>query len=96
MALYAIVAYDKPNGLAHRMEVRPDHLKHLDALGDSLVLAGPFLDENGDMNGSFMVVEAENQKAAEAAFGRDPFITRGVFASYDIKPWRLSINNTAK
>ena len=94
MGLFAIVAYDKPNGLEARMAARSDHLKHLEALRDSLVLAGPFLDDKGDMNGSFMVVEAEDQAAAEAAFGRDPFITRGVFESYTIKPWRISINKT--
>jgi uncharacterized protein YciI len=46
------------------------------------------------MTGSFMVIKAENQEAADAAFGRDPFITRGVFESYSIRPWRLTINNT--
>ena len=94
--LYAIVAYDKPNGLAHRMAVRPDHLKHLDTLGDKLVLAGPFLDDKGDMVGSFMVIDAESQADAEATFGRDPFVAKGVFDSITIKPWKLGINNTKK
>ena len=93
---YAIVAYDKPNGLAHRMEVRPDHLKHLDSLGDRLLLAGPFLDDKGDMVGSFMVIEAQSQKDAEQTFARDPFVARGVFDSITIKPWNLGINNTKK
>lgn len=91
---YAIVAYDKPNGLAHRMEVRPDHLAHLKSLGDTLVLAGPFLDANGDMNGTIMVIEAESQAEAEAVFARDPFVIRGVFGSMDIRPFRISVNNT--
>ena len=92
--LYAIVAYDKPNGLAHRMEVRPDHLAHLDTLGDKLVLAGPFLDANGDMNGSFMVIEAESQADAETVFARDPFVSRGVFGQIEIRPWKIGINRT--
>ena len=54
--LYALIGYDKPNGLAHRMEHRPDHLAHLDSLGDKLVLAGPFLDAKGDMNGKLEAV----------------------------------------
>lgn len=94
--LYAIVAYDKPNGLAHRMEVRPDHLAHLDTLGDKLVLAGPFLDAKGDMNGSFMVIEAESQADAEAVFARDPFVSRGVFGQIEIRPWKIGINRTSK
>ena len=93
---FAIVAYDKPNGLQHRMDVRPDHLAHLDTLGDKLVLAGPFLDDKGDMVGSFMVIEADSLAEAEATFGRDPFVKSGVFDSITIKPWRLGINNTKK
>ena len=92
--LFAIVGYDKPNGLAHRMEVRPDHLAHLDTLGDRLKLAGPFLDANGDMNGSFMVIEAESQAEAEAIFARDPFVSRGVFGSIEIRRWHIGINRT--
>lgn len=91
---YAIVAYDKPNGFAHRMEVRPDHLAHLETLGDTLVMAGPFLDANGDMNGSFMIIEAASQEEAEATFARDPFVSRGVFGSMEIRPFRIGVNNT--
>lgn len=93
---YALVAYDKPNGVGHRMAVRPEHLKHLESLGDRLVLAGPFLDDRGDMIGSFMVIDAESQADAEASFARDPFVAQGVFDSITIKPFRLSINNTVK
>lgn len=92
--LYAIIAYDKPDGVAHRNAVRPTHLEHLDALGDRLVLAGPFLNENGEGVGSFMVIEADSQEEAEAEFAKDPFIKEGVFASWQVRPWRLSINKT--
>ncbi|MDB5506959.1 MAG: YciL protein [Devosia sp.] len=92
--LFAFVGYDKPNGLAHRMEVRPEHLKHLDTLGDKLILAGPFLDDKGDMNGSFMVIEAESLDAAKGLYGSDPFVREGVFASFEVRPWKLGVNNT--
>lgn len=94
--LYALIGYDKPNGLAQRMEHRPDHLAHLDSLGDKLVLAGPFLDANGDMNGSFMVIEADSQAEAEALYARDPFVARGVFGSIEIRPYKIGINRTNK
>jgi uncharacterized protein YciI len=80
--LFALVAYDRPNSVARRMEIRPDHLKFLDSLGDQLVLAGPFLADNGD--------------AARAAFGRDPFVQGNLFDSVTIKPWRLGVNKTHK
>jgi uncharacterized protein YciI len=93
---FALIAYDKPDGLAARMAARPDHLEHLKALGEHLLLAGPFLDAAGNMNGSIMVVEATDRAEAETLFGRDPFITRGVFATYEIHLWRAAINNLPK
>ena len=92
--LFALIAHDKPNGLAKRQEVRPEHLKHLEALGERVVLAGPFLDDKGDMTGSIVVIEAESYAAAKADFDRDPFMLEGVFDSVTIKRWHLGINNT--
>jgi uncharacterized protein len=92
--LFALVAHDRPNAVARRMELRPDHLKHLEALGDTLVLAGPFLAENGDMVGSIVVIEAETLDAAKQSFARDPFMIGDLFDSITIKPWKLGINKT--
>lgn len=92
--LFALVAYDRPNSVARRMELRPDHLEYLKSLGDTLVLAGPFLADNGDMVGSIVVIEAETLEAARAIFARDPFSVGNLFDSITIKPWKLGINNT--
>ena len=92
--LFALVAHDRPNSVARRLEIRPDHLAYLDSLGDQLVLAGPFLAENGDMVGSIVVVEAETLEAAREIFGRDPFVLGALFDSITIKPWRLGVNKT--
>jgi uncharacterized protein YciI len=46
------------------------------------------------MNGSFMVIEADSQADAEAAFARDPFVSRGVFGQIEIRPWKIGINRT--
>ncbi len=94
--LFALVAYDRPNSVARRLEIRPYHLKFLDTLGDQLVLAGPFLDDKGDMVGSIVVVEAETLDAAREIFGRDPFMQGNLFDSVTIKPWRLGVNKTHK
>ena len=91
---FALVAYDRPNSVARRLEIRPEHLKHLDALGDQLVLAGPFLNDAGEGIGSIVVIDAENLEEARMLFGRDPFMTQGLFDSVTIKPWKLSINNS--
>lgn len=92
--LFALVAHDRPNSVARRMELRPDHLEYLKSLGDTLVVAGPFLADNGDMVGSIVVVEAATLDAARAIFARDPFSVGHLFDSITIKPWKLGINNT--
>jgi uncharacterized protein YciI len=90
--LFALIANDKPDG--KRMDVRPDHLAYLETLGDKLVLAGPFLDAQGNMNGSFVVLETETQAEAESLFAKDPFMLRGVFESIEIRPWKIGVNKT--
>ena len=96
MPLYSIIAKDKPNGVEHRLAVRPEHLKHLDTLGKKLVMAGPFQTEEGKPTGSFMVIEAGSLSDATSLFEKDPFITEGVFASYEISRWSWGINNPDK
>jgi uncharacterized protein YciI len=95
MPFYSIIATDKPNGLEHRMAVRPEHLKHLDNLGDKLVIAGPFQTEEGKATGSFMVIEAPDLPTATSLYEQDPFIKHGVFDSYKISRWALTINKSA-
>jgi uncharacterized protein YciI len=96
LPLYSIVAKDKPNGLAHRNAVRPTHLRHLDNLGNQVVLAGPFQTESGDATGTFMVIEAANLAEAKSVFEQDPYITQGVFGSWEISRWNWGINNPEK
>jgi uncharacterized protein len=59
--LFAIYCTDKPNHLETRMAARSDHLAYLDSLGSKLKAGGPFLDEEGNMMGSLVIVEAENR-----------------------------------
>jgi uncharacterized protein YciI len=91
---FALVALDRPNAVEDRLRIRPDHLKHLDALGESLLLAGPFLNDKGEGIGSIVVIESESLDTARAAFNRDPFVTEGLFDTVLIKPWKLNINRT--
>jgi uncharacterized protein len=92
--LYALICTAKPNSLALRMANRPDHLAYLQSLGETLVFAGPFTQEDGvTMNGSLVVVEAATLDAARRLAAGDPFAKAGVFASVEIRPWLWTINN---
>lgn len=95
MATYSIIARDKPDGLEQRQAIRPEHLKHLERLGDKLLLAGPFLDENGAARGSFLLITADSQADAEAMYAEDPYVKNGLFGSHEISAFSLTINKTA-
>ncbi|HEV7158605.1 MAG TPA: YciI family protein [Caulobacteraceae bacterium] len=92
MALFVAICRDIENGLALRQSVRERHLAHVRALPPGLIrLAGPFLDEAGEMCGSMFIFDAEDRAAIDAYFAKDPYVTAGLFAEIDIRPWRLTI-----
>lgn len=83
---------DKTGGLPLRLENREAHIQWLKS--QPIPLAGPLLDENGDMCGSMVVCEAEDQAAANALFATDPYAKAGLFASTEITPWKWVVGTT--
>ena len=95
--LYAFVCTDRPESLSLRQAHRPEHLAYLKSLGQALVLAGPFTaDDETTMNGSLIVVEADSLEGARKIAAEDPFTKIGLFASVEIRPWQLVLNNSRK
>ena len=95
--LFAAICTDKPGSLDKRKANRPEHLAYLKSLGEALVLAGPFTEEDGtSMNGSLIVVEAASLDDARRIIEGDPFAKAGIFANVEIRPWLWSINNPGK
>jgi uncharacterized protein len=91
--LYALICTDKPNSLALRKAKRPEHVAYLQSLGQTLVLAGPLTEADGEtMNGSLVVIEAASLQDAEKIAAGDPFAKAGVFASVDIRPWLWTLS----
>lgn len=91
--LYALICTDKPNALQTRLDNRADHLAFLKAMGDKLKAAGPFLDDDGGMTGSLVVIEATNRDEALAVASEDPYARAGLFESVEIRPWNWVIKN---
>jgi uncharacterized protein YciI len=96
MPLFAMIAKDKPGTGDKRTATRPVHLEHLKALGDKLVLAGALMGEDGNPEGSLLVLEAENLEVAKATLLADPFIAEGIFGSVEVKPWRVAFNHSGR
>lgn len=94
--LYAIFAEDTPNSLDQRLATRPAHLARLVELQNNghLMLAGPFpaIDSPdpgpAGFSGSLIVAEFESLHAARTWAEADPYMSAGVYARVDIKPFK--------
>jgi len=85
MPRFALICIDKPGSLDLRQATRPDHLVYIGDAGELVKLAGPFLDEAGEMAGSLLIIEAENAAAARAFSEQDPYAKAGLFERVDIR-----------
>lgn len=91
--LYALICTDKSNSLQIRLDNRAAHLEFLKDMGDGLKAAGPFLDDDGNMTGSLVVIEAANRDEALAISQEDPYAKAGLFESVEIRPWNWAVKN---
>lgn len=94
--LFAISNIDKAGSSALRAATRDIHLGYLDSIVAQIVLAGPVLNAEGQSVGSLLIVEAENQAAAEAFAAADPYAKAGLFESMSIRPYRLVYRDGAR
>lgn len=89
--LFVIEARDKPGALETRLAARPDHLDFLNGLGNDLVAAGPFLDDDEKPCGSLVIIKAPTLEAAKAIAASDPYVAAGLFASSDVRRWNWAL-----
>ena len=88
--LYAVICDDKPGGLELRKANRAAHLQYLKETG-VVAQAGPFLDAEGAMGGSLLILDVADAAAAEAWAAGDPYAAAGLFAKVEIRPWNRVI-----
>ena len=84
--LFALICKDKPNSLEIRLANREKHLAY--GAEATVVFGGPMLDDEGNMCGSLLVIEAEDKAAAEAFAENDPYAKAGLFESVEITAWK--------
>jgi uncharacterized protein YciI len=94
MPLFIVSWMDKPGHLPVRMAAREAHLEYVRETG-VVRLGGPFLDENGEMCGSMIVIEADSLEFAHAWHALDPYRTAGLFETSEVRPWRITIGALA-
>lgn len=88
--LFAVICDDRPDGLDTRLANRAAHVAYLKESG-VVVQAGPFLDDEGKMRGSLVVIDVPDRAAAEAWAGCDPYRLAGLFAKVEIRAWNKVI-----
>jgi hypothetical protein len=92
MAQFAVMCLDIKDGLRLRLSVREAHLAYVRTLPAGFIkLAGPFLDPAGDMCGSLFIFEAGGLAEIDDYLANDPYVRAGLFASVEIRPWRVTI-----
>ncbi|MEE2946331.1 MAG: YciI family protein [Pseudomonadota bacterium] len=87
---FALIAKDKPNALEVRLANRDAHVAYLKS-SDAVEMAGPFLDANGNMCGSLIVLEFEDIAEAQAWAANDPYKKADLFQSVEITAWNKVI-----
>jgi uncharacterized protein len=91
--LFVLICTDKPDSLELRMKTRSAHIEYLQSLGETAKFAGPFLDDNGNMVGTLLVVEAADRASAVKIADNDPYAKAKLFQSVDIRGWRWALKN---
>jgi uncharacterized protein YciI len=91
MGLYVLVCNDKPDSLELRLANREAHLAYARGFADRLKVAGPLMDEAGNMAGSLLILEAESLEGARAFNLDDPYQKAGLFASVQVTAFKASI-----
>jgi uncharacterized protein len=86
MPLFVLLGRDAPDTAELRKKIRASHLEHLKAAADQgrIVHAGPLLDPTGTPVGSLIVLEADTIEAARATAALDPYVTAGVFQTFEV------------
>lgn len=86
----ALMTRDKPGALQIRLDTREAHLAYIKETG-VVEMAGPFLDEGGQMCGSLIVLDVADLAAAKAWAENDPYNKAGLFADVRIQEWKKVI-----
>ena len=84
--------YKDPDALSRRMSVREEHLKRMriEKAEGRFIVGGAKLNEQGNMHGSMLVVQLDNEEAVKQWVNEDPYITGKVWEHVEILPFRVA------
>lgn len=89
---FIIYSEDKPDSFHIRQAAREDHLAWLKAPSSvKLLIAGPWLDDEGVMRGSLLIVEAGTKQSVLEWLATDPYKAAGLTESVMVKAYKWVI-----
>ncbi len=91
--LFVVSAFDRPGAGELRAKSRAAHLEYLKGKSEQIRAGGAFLDPGGQPVGSMLIIEADDQSAADAFVAGDPFQREGVFERVEVRPWRPALGS---
>jgi len=86
----AVICRDRPNSLETRMANREAHLAYVRETG-AVELGGPFLNEQGQMCGSLLILSVDSLQDARDWAAGDPYAKAGLFDSVTVDEWKQVI-----
>lgn len=94
---FVVFGTDKPGMQETRAATRATHREYLrspDKHPVTVRAGGPTLSQDGaSMNGTLLIVEADDIDQVRAFVADDPYSRAGIFASVEIRPWNWGLNN---
>lgn len=87
---FAIITRDKDGALQTRLDTRDAHLAYIKDTG-VVEMAGPFLNDDGKMTGSMIVLNVDSRAAAQDWADNDPYALAGLFEKVRIEEWKKVI-----
>lgn len=88
--LVAFIGRDRPGHLQTRIDNRPAHVDYLKTCG-VVAMAGPLLDDAGQMCGSLVVLSVESMEQARDWAAADPYAMAGLFEKTELIQWNKVI-----
>lgn len=86
----ALITNDKDGALQTRLDNRDAHLAYIKNTG-VVEMAGPFLNSDGQMCGSLIVLDVDDMAAAQDWADNDPYNLAGLFSDVRLQEWKKVI-----
>ena len=94
--IWLILCKDKPNSLNERMKIIEEHRAYLSTNPIKILISGPLTDKEGNMNGSFFMVEADNEEEIKVFQRNDPIFKANIWDEIIISPFMKRVDNLSK